>query len=221
MTIPLTLEDLRVQGSDHNHFIKESEVHESSAILYLVLLSNPSTQTPSVDSDHPTSSRWTRVMIHGMAADCNALGNACISLVKYYEFKLSVDSILYTGIIWKSVFVHADSSVAACLHLLADPTSGLGSTCLSHIVSSHGESFWQLWQSAHQFLLSATGTQCHTEKLSMVSVTNKLHLCCGIIWHLRLISVWNAAHLPESWSQRDKNIDYGDKTRTIDKPTHV
>lgn len=117
---------------------------------------------PSVDSNHPTSSRWTRDMIHGMAEDSVmlALGNACISLVKYYEFIFSVNSVLYPGIISKSVFVYADSSIAACLHLLEDPTSGLGSTCLSHIVSSHGESFWQLWQSALQFLLSVTGTQC-------------------------------------------------------------
>lgn len=39
--------------------------------------------------------------------------------------------------------IHADASIAASLHLLEDPTSGFGSSCLSHIVRSHEESFWQ------------------------------------------------------------------------------
>lgn len=41
--------DLRDQGNDENHLIKESDdVQQSSATLYLVLLSHPSTQTPSL-----------------------------------------------------------------------------------------------------------------------------------------------------------------------------
>lgn len=64
---------------------------------------------------------------------------------------------------------------------------GFGSSCLSHIVRSHGKSFWQLLPSERASpFLSAIGTWCQTEKWSMLSVTNTVHLSYGIIWHLWL-----------------------------------
>ncbi len=62
----------------------------------------------------------------------SVLRNVCMSLVNYDEFNLSY------------LCIPADASIAASLHLFEDPTSGFGSSCLSHIARSHGKSFWQL-----------------------------------------------------------------------------
>lgn len=63
------------------------------------------------------------------------------------------------------LIVPRDASIAASTPLLEDPSPGLGSSLLSHIVRSHGESFWQLLPSELASLfLSAIGTQCQTEK---------------------------------------------------------
>lgn len=96
-----------------------------------------------------------------------------------------------------------DGSIAAFSHLLKSPSSGLGSSCQSHIERSHGEPFWQLLTChlSSPVFSSAIGGPCQTEKWSMLSVTNTVRLCCGIIGHLRLgfllSSVWNAADPPE------------------------
>lgn len=140
------------------------------------------------------------LIIYDMAADSFqfSIKNVCMWFPKWRE--LSVRIVLYTIVykcIWKSVEylkvcclpTLADSSaspVAASPHLLEDPTSGFGSSCLSHIVRSHGESFWQLLHPSSPVLFLAFGMRHRREEWSIISVTNTVHLCCGIIWHLRL-----------------------------------
>lgn len=56
-------------------------------------------------------------------------------------------------------------------------------------------------------LFPATGTQCRHEKLDMLSVTNTVHLCCRIIWHLWCAAIW-MSNILEAYSWRQNSCSF-------------